>query len=114
MRQVHGGTTLVALALGVSLPLAGAARDESLDRVLAKTESYVVQFETQLAGIVGEETYTQEVRELNPDYRFRGRVLTRVLMSDLLLVRPLGGDAWVQFRDVFRVDDQPSTTAMTG
>src|SRR4029077_6651717 len=48
-----------------------------------------------------------EAREPNPDFRFQGRVLTRVLTSDLLLVRPIGGDAWVQFRDVFRVADQP-------
>jgi hypothetical protein len=43
MRRLPGGTALVALALGVSFPLAGAARDDSLDRVLAKTEAYVVQ-----------------------------------------------------------------------
>ena len=31
----------------------------------------------------------------------------RELKSDLLLVRPVGADRWVQFRDVFEVDGRP-------
>ena len=31
----------------------------------------------------------------------------RVLTSDLLLVKPVGTDRWVQFRDVFEVDGKP-------
>jgi hypothetical protein len=31
----------------------------------------------------------------------------RELKSDLLLVRPVGADRWMQFRDVFDVDGQP-------
>src|SRR4029077_18138242 len=30
-----------------------------------------------------------------------------VLTSDLLLVKPVGADRWVQFRDVFQVDGKP-------
>src|SRR5262249_12972874 len=31
----------------------------------------------------------------------------RELKSDLLLVRPVGADRWIQFRDVFDVDGRP-------
>ena len=34
-------------------------------------------------------------------------ITNRVLKSDLLLVKPVGADRWVQFRDVFEVDGEP-------
>ena len=54
-----------------------------------------------------EESYVQDVEQINRfGYRMntRGGVSHRQLKSDLLLVRPEGSDAWMQFRDVFEVD----------
>jgi hypothetical protein len=54
-----------------------------------------------------EESYVQDVEQVNRfGYRMntRGGVSHRQLKSDLLLVRPEGADAWMQFRDVFEVD----------
>ena len=57
-----------------------------------------------------EEAYTQDVEQINRfGYRMntRGGVSHRQLRSDLLLVRPEGSDARMQFRDVFEVDGKP-------
>ena len=74
--------------------------------MLARAGAYVVEFQRQLSGIVAEEHYVQDVRyplatstRVNP-LLARHRELT----SDLLLVKPVGADRWIQFRDVFDVD----------
>src|SRR5258706_15288015 len=61
-------------------------------------------------GIVAEEDYVQDVRPSAAGTISRGatpRVTHRELKSDLLLVRPIGSNRWMQFRDVFEVDGQP-------
>lgn len=82
-----------------------AAAALSLQQVLESAARYVAAFEQQLSGIVAEEQYVQEVRyprgypvALNARRRLR---------SDLLLVRPVDGREWMQFRDVFAVDNEP-------
>lgn len=83
--------------------------------VLSRAASYVERFADRFAGVVVAEAYTQHVMPaLN---RFGGPPtnvpqrrgaysgpLQRSLKSDLLLVRPVGTDAWMQFRDVTEVD----------
>ena len=76
----------------------------TLPQVLARAAEYVAAFEERLSGIVAEEQSVQQVRypkgfpeSLNDKRR---------LQSDLLLVRPIGGNEWLQFRDVYAVDDE--------
>jgi hypothetical protein len=78
-----------------------------LSAVLSKASSYLETYAGRLSGLVMEESYVQDVEQLNRfGYRMntRGGVSHRQLKSDLLLVRPEGADAWMQFRDVFEVD----------
>jgi hypothetical protein len=79
----------------------------ALPLVLSKAASYVELYGSHLSGLVMEESYVQDVEQINRfGYRTntRGGVSHRILKSDLLLVRPQGSDAWMQFRDVFEVD----------
>jgi hypothetical protein len=78
-----------------------------LSAILSKASSYLEAYAGRLSGLVMEESYVQDVEQLNRfGYRMntRGGVSHRQLKSDLLLVRPEGADAWMQFRDVFEVD----------
>jgi hypothetical protein len=81
-----------------------AAQVPSLAEVLKRSAAYVADFRSQFAGIVSEETYSQEVTStgrltnplfVNPRRRLR---------SELLLVKPGGSDNYVELRDVFEVD----------
>src|SRR5580765_1575974 len=107
----------VALAMGgllaVLLTTTSGAQESpapgapALQLVLSKAAIYVALYASHLSGLVMEESYVQDVEQINRfGYRTntRGGVSHRVLKSDLLLVRPQGSDAWMQFRDVFEVD----------
>jgi hypothetical protein len=90
-----------------ALPVPAQASDQ-LDAVLVRASAYVVEFQRQLSGVVAEEQYVQDVRyPLGTGTRYNP-LLTRhrELKSDLLLVKPVGADRWIQFRDVFEVDSQ--------
>lgn len=83
--------------------LPASAQEPTLAAVLARAGAYVVEFQRQLSGVVAEERYVQDVRYLLG--RFNTPLLThRELKSDLLVVKPIGSDRWMQFRDVFEVD----------
>jgi hypothetical protein len=90
---------------------ATAADEPTLAAVLAHAGAYVVDFQRQLSGIVAEEHYVQDVRMPLPSglQRFAPApaVAHRELTSDFLLVKPVGADRWIEFRDVFDVDGQP-------
>jgi hypothetical protein len=83
----------------------------ALDIVLERAGAYVLELQRQLAGIVAEEDYVQDVKVPSgfPSTTRLGlaAVRHRQLKSDLLLVRPVGADRWMQFRDVFEVDGRP-------
>jgi hypothetical protein len=92
---------------GIALMLASASGQEpALDAVLARAGAYVVEFQRQLSGVVAEEQYVQDVRyPLGTGTRYNPLIARhRELKSDLLLVKPVGADRWIQFRDVFEVD----------
>jgi hypothetical protein len=80
------------------------AQPPSLDAILFRAGSYVVEFQRQIAGVVAEEKYVQDVRH---PFGSGARNAHRELKSDLLMVKPVGGDRWLQFRDVFDVDGKP-------
>ncbi len=75
--------------------------------VLKHAAEYLADFHKQLAGIVAEETYIQEVAPLADLVSGGGLLQRRILKSDLLLVKPAGADHYVEFRDVFEVDGRP-------
>jgi hypothetical protein len=93
-------------AIGVALMCASLlAQEPALDTVLARAGAYVVEFQRQLSGVVAEEQYVQDVRyPLATGTRFSLLARHRELKADLLLVKPVGADRWIQFRDVFDVD----------
>ncbi|MGC4085452.1 MAG: hypothetical protein QM736_25850 [Vicinamibacterales bacterium] len=90
-----------------------AASSPVLSAVLSRAATYVERFADRVSGFVTAETYVQDV--YLPINRFGGRPgqrgytgpVHRQLVSDLLLVRPVGADAWMQFRDVTEVDGKP-------
>jgi len=105
----------VKLPLALSAALLAScslgAQEPQLADVLERAGAYVTAFQRQLAGIVAEETYVQDVREQvlagsGPRPQPRGPT-HRELASDLLLVKPDKADRWIQFRDVFQVDGRP-------
>jgi hypothetical protein len=78
--------------------------------VLSRAASYIEAYAGSFSGLVVEEAYVQDVQQVNR-FGFRLSIRTgpvhRTLRSDLLLLRPSGSDAWMQFRDVFEVDGKP-------
>jgi hypothetical protein len=99
-----GGLVIASLAI---VPI--SAQPPSLDAILARAGAYVVAFQRQLSGVVAEEQYVQDVRDaLTSSMRSNPfRNTHRELKSDLLMVKPVGGTRWLQFRDVFEVDGKP-------
>lgn len=108
---------LCGVAISAALLCAGpdglraqVADQPVLSAVLSRAATYVERFADRVAGFVTEETYQQDV--FLPINRFGSRPgqrgytgpIHRELVSDLLLVRPLGAEAWMQFRDVTAVD----------
>ena len=79
--------------------------------VLSRAATYVETFADRVSGFVTAEAYLQEVFPAMNRFGVRpggARPYTgpvrRELRSDLLLVRPVGADGWMQFRDVTEVD----------
>jgi hypothetical protein len=100
---------LAALVLGGQA--AAQVPPPVLSAVLSRAATYVEKFADRLSGFVTAESYVQDVRP--PMNRFGSRPanirpytgpLHRELQSDLLLVRPVGAEGWMQFRDVTDVD----------
>ncbi len=87
---------LVAAIGGVaSLAVNARAQTVDVDATLRRAGQYVVEFERQLSGIVAEESYRQTDLPLGREVE---------LKSDLLMVRPVGSDHYVGFRDVFEMN----------
>lgn len=103
-----GGVLIVALMMTTpSWHRTSAQAVWSLPEILARASRFVEAYAGRASGMVVEESYVQDVQEVNRfGYResLRKGELHRTLRSDLLLVRPVGIDAWMQFRDVFEVD----------
>jgi hypothetical protein len=85
-----------------TLPVGPAAQTSPpqlpLDAILRNAGEYIEKLVSDASGIVFEEDYAQQVRVRV--------VTTRHLRSDLtVLTDP--GEGWIEFRDVFEVDDKP-------
>lgn len=94
--------TAVFLALVCAAGFPGSAQqaelDNSLPAQLGRLGKYVDQYEHDLAAVVSEETYLQEVSQINGMFGDK-----RLLRSDVLLTKA-GDLGWVAFRDVLEVD----------
>jgi hypothetical protein len=99
---MKAGIAVAMLAmLAASVPGIPAANDTpTLKTVLSRAGGYVDRLEHDLAALVAEEHYIQEVVGTAPNDR-------RELRSDLLFVGRLGVERFVEFRDVFEVDGSP-------
>jgi hypothetical protein len=98
---------VAALALVTALAARGHAQADTVETVVARAAAYVAGFERQLSSVVAEEHYVQDWTALPRGSRLLSGRRHRELASDLLLVKPSGGDGWMQFRDVFEVDRTP-------
>lgn len=100
MRSLVFTLTLIGVIFTSALARPSAKEPSGLTAVLIRAGDYVVRFEHDLATIVAEEQYTQDVHGA-------AAAEHRELRSDLLFVRPAGANRYVQFRDVFEVDGRP-------
>jgi len=101
----------MAICALASCAASAAAQQETTATVLDRAGQYVVELHRQLSGIVAEEHYVQEVQNAprGGSYRFMPlpAIARRELTSDYLLVRLIGAEQYVEFRDVFEVDGNP-------
>lgn len=77
------------------------AQPLTLAEILFRANQYVVRYEKDLAAVVSEERYTQQVVGRH------GAKRTRELRSDVLMIRTPASESWMGFRDVFEVDGRP-------
>jgi hypothetical protein len=96
-----------SLAAAVSAAQPSAAQPPTLATVLQRAGAYVADFHRQLSSIVAEERYVQDWEHVLDRHRGTNAIGHRELLSDLLLVKPDGFRAWMEFRDVFEVDGSP-------
>jgi hypothetical protein len=104
MKREHTCGRLVVVALWICFAAAAGVQSANdtptLKIVLSRAGDYVVRFERELATLVAEEHYTQEVVGAEP-------IEHRELRSDLLFVSQVGAHRYVEYRDVFEVDGRP-------
>jgi hypothetical protein len=91
---------IAAVVLAVSV----RAEPPPLQQILRRAGAYVSDFHRQLSGIVADEQYSQEWKIKVRQSRTERAVQRRLLASDLVLVKPSGDAAWMEFRDVYAVD----------
>jgi hypothetical protein len=111
MRTIPSSVIAGVAALALGGPATAQVPPPVLSAVLSRAATYVENFADRLSGFVTAESYVQDVRPAMN--RFGSRPanirpytgpLHRELQSDLLLVRPVGAEGWMQFRDVTDVD----------
>ena len=90
----------IAVTIGAAVSASPAAQPPTLTELVTKATDYARRYRGQLPSLVVEEEYVQNVTNA------RGLPATRVLRSDLVMVRLPGSSRWVTFRDVFQVDDR--------
>lgn len=90
----------VILAATMVATLEARTQTPSIEVLLQRLGAYVDSYERDLAAIVSEELYQQDVAGLGGLFP-----QTQLLRSDLLLAR--AGEQWVAFRDVYEVNGTP-------
>jgi hypothetical protein len=97
--RVWIGVGLMVVATAVATSEA-RVQTPSVEVLLDRLGAYVDAYERELAAVVSEELYQQDVAGLNGVFP-----QTQQLRSDLLLAR--AGEHWVAFRDVYEVNGTP-------
>jgi hypothetical protein len=96
---------IAVFIVGVMLVVSAQAdQAPPLKEILLKAGAYVSDFHRQLSGIVADEQYSQEWKTRVRQSHAEKTVERRLLASDLVLVKPSGAAAWMEFRDVYAVD----------
>jgi VWFA-related protein len=80
----------------------GAADDPELVLLLARVSEYLAAYVNRLSNVVAEEDYQQRLVRGS-----LGKVASRHLRSDLVIVRTDADIGWLHYRDVFEVDGKP-------
>ena len=114
-RRIVTAAALAALASLLPGPHAasapqGAAPADDVFPVLVKASAYVAGYMKALSSVVSEERYEQVLTrkgERTIAGSSAGMTLSRVLLSDYLLVAVSGTGGWMPFRDVYSVDGVP-------
>src|SRR5262245_37370914 len=97
VRPMLKGLVAIVLAAGIV-----RAQEPTLERVLSQAAQYVARYQTQLRGLVAEETYRQNMmlttvtRTSGSSTRSRQSREGRELKSDLLLVQLGDENFWMQ------------------
>jgi len=103
-----GGVAFGSPLSTLATPAAAAVDEPSVTTVLDRAAEYVAGFHRQLSSIVAEERYVQHWSTASRGGRKGSTDLGhRELLSDVLLVKPLDTDDWLQYRDVYEVDGTP-------
>jgi len=114
-RATATAATLLVLASVLSVSRAhsepqGAVPAGDVFPVLLKASDYVAGYVKALSSVVSEERYEQVLTrkgERTVAGSSAGMTLSRVLLSDYLLVAVAGTGEWMPFRDVYSVDGVP-------
>ena len=86
---------IAAHALGAQTP-APITQDNQLARLLEKAGSYLDSYAPRLATVTAQERY-----------EFKGTRVAGTLFSDIMLVGLGNEGSWVEFRDVYQVNNRP-------
>ena len=98
-----------ALALCALSLVSLRAQEPSIEVVLDRFAIWIEDFQRQTSGLVAEELYEQRTTTRTTSVTAARTLVepSRRLRSDFLLVRPMGSERYVEFRDVFEVDGRP-------
>jgi len=78
----------------------------SLSVLLAAAASYLDRYEQTFSAVVAEEQYAQTIKGPSDTALFSAEPTRRDLRSDVMVLN-LGASQWVEFRDVYAVDNSP-------
>jgi len=104
--------TSALAAIGISgvglagVPLAGRAASPT-DDLLRRAGQYVQELEQQLAVVIADETYVQDVWTRSRPPSGTTRIITRTIKSEMLFMQLPREDVWLAVRNVVLVDGRP-------
>ena len=99
-------TLIAVVVVGSASP---RAQDLALRATLARAADYVGRFADQIAGMIVEERYDQEAKQVarfgyRPEPHAAPDRIAATSSQICCWCVPTGLDAWMQFRDVYEVD----------
>jgi hypothetical protein len=99
-RNPRFGSLVAIVVLITASP--DAQSTTSLQQVLDRMGTYLIEYETQLSSVVADEAFVQRV--FYPPGLFADSIVPRRLDSELSFMRLPGGEAWLGLREVHRID----------